>query len=107
MENMRNHRSSDGKSAIMCSVRTLSDMKGTHMSTVNLQASHATFAGQRPGGRSAWQGRLIGTVDLLLTWYERRRQRRELQALSDHMLHDIGIGRGDVEAEVAKPFWRP
>jgi uncharacterized protein YjiS (DUF1127 family) len=78
------------------------------MSTVSLRTSHATLAGLgRSGERSrSWQARLTGAADLLLTWYERRRQRRELQALSDHMLHDIGIGRADVEAESAKPFWR-
>ena len=77
------------------------------MSTASIRSSHATLAGLRPHSRSAWRARLTEAFDLLLTWYERARQRRELQGLSDHMLHDMGIGRADVEAEAAKPFWRP
>ena len=42
-----------------------------------------------------------------MVWHERARQRRQLQSLSDHMLHDIGLGRADVDAETSKPFWRP
>ena len=78
------------------------------MSTVSLRTSQPTLAGLRPAGPRgrSWQARLTGATDLLLTWYERARQRRELQGLSDHMLHDIGVGRADVEAESAKPFWR-
>lgn len=36
----------------------------------------------------------------------RARQRRDLAALSDHALRDIGLTRSDVAAEVGKPFWR-
>ena len=39
-------------------------------------------------------------------WMERRRQRRALLELSDHLLKDIGIGRGDAYREGSKPFWR-
>jgi uncharacterized protein YjiS (DUF1127 family) len=80
------------------------------MSTVSLRSSHATLAGLRaalPGARSTWQTRLADAVDLLLTWHERARERRQLLGLSDHMLHDIGVGRAEVEAEASKPFWRP
>lgn len=45
-------------------------------------------------------------ADTLAAWSERVRQRRELEALPDHMLSDIGLSRADVEAEAAKPFWR-
>jgi uncharacterized protein YjiS (DUF1127 family) len=45
-------------------------------------------------------------AELVLTWFERARQRRELSRLSAHMLKDIGLTRADVEAELAKPFWR-
>jgi len=38
--------------------------------------------------------------------FRRARQRRDLAALSDHNLRDIGLTRGDVEIEVGKPFWR-
>ncbi len=43
---------------------------------------------------------------LLDAWSERRRQRRALLELSDHMLKDIGIGRGEAYREGRKPFWR-
>jgi uncharacterized protein YjiS (DUF1127 family) len=39
-------------------------------------------------------------------WHRRARSRRELLALDDHMLKDIGITRVDALYEVAKPFWR-
>ncbi len=80
------------------------------MSTVSLRSSPATLAGvrsARPGGRSTWQAWLTEALDLVLTWHERTRQRRQLQSLSDAMLHDIGLGRADVEAETSKPFWLP
>lgn len=44
--------------------------------------------------------------DRFATWSERRRQRRALEALSDHMLSDIGISRVDAEQEAHKPFWQ-
>jgi uncharacterized protein YjiS (DUF1127 family) len=50
--------------------------------------------------------RLLRAVDLLLTWRERARQRRQLRSLNDRMLRDIGITRADVLAESSKPFWR-
>ncbi len=77
------------------------------MSTISLRSSPATLAGLRPGGRSSWQRELARVLDRALAWHERARQRRQLQSLSDHMLHDIGLGRADVEAETAKPFWQP
>lgn len=40
------------------------------------------------------------------TWYERARQRRALDGLSDHLLHDIGLSRADAYREAHKPFWR-
>lgn len=55
----------------------------------------------------SWSELLTDLIDLLLVWRERARQRRQLQALSDHMLRDIGLTRGDVYAEASKPFWRP
>jgi uncharacterized protein YjiS (DUF1127 family) len=48
-------------------------------------------------------------LDLFLaaeSWLDRRAQRADLAELDDHMLHDVGLSRADVEREVAKPFWR-
>lgn len=47
--------------------------------------------------------RLVGTIE---GWIERRRQRRALLQLNDHMLKDIGVSRADAWREGAKPFWR-
>lgn len=38
--------------------------------------------------------------------FRRARQRRDLAALSDHSLRDIGLSRADVELEIRKPLWR-
>ena len=46
-------------------------------------------------------------IDLLLIWQQRARDRRQLEALNDRMLRDIGLTRADVFAEASKPFWRP
>jgi uncharacterized protein YjiS (DUF1127 family) len=40
------------------------------------------------------------------TWLRRARQRRQLLALSDHQLQDIGISRADAVGEGDKPFWQ-
>lgn len=48
-------------------------------------------------------GALLATV---AEWSARARQRRELLALDEHMLADIGISRGEALAEGRKPFWR-
>ncbi|BAI72199.1 hypothetical protein AZL_015610 [Azospirillum sp. B510] len=50
--------------------------------------------------------RLAALFDGLATWNERRRQRRALEALPDHLLSDIGISRADADHEAEKPFWR-
>jgi uncharacterized protein YjiS (DUF1127 family) len=39
-------------------------------------------------------------------WLMRVQSRRDMAMLSDHMLRDIGLTRGDVERELMKPFWR-
>lgn len=38
--------------------------------------------------------------------FRRAQQRRDLAALSEHSLRDIGLSRSDVDAEIQKPFWR-
>jgi uncharacterized protein YjiS (DUF1127 family) len=49
---------------------------------------------------------LIRLIDWMGSAMERSRQRRALGALSEYQLHDIGLSRGDVANEIAKPFWR-
>lgn len=43
--------------------------------------------------RRAWRA--------LKRWHDRRQAVRELSALSDHQLHDIGVNRADIEQVVA------
>jgi uncharacterized protein YjiS (DUF1127 family) len=38
--------------------------------------------------------------------FRRARQRRDLAALTDYHLRDIGLDRIDVERELRKPSWR-
>lgn len=49
---------------------------------------------------------LTRLADQLLTWQQRAHDRRALAQLDDHLLHDIGLSRADVEHEASKPFWR-
>ncbi|ANC91398.1 DUF1127 domain-containing protein [Azospirillum humicireducens] len=49
---------------------------------------------------------MIALFDRFATWSERRRQRRTLQSMPDHLLSDIGISRVDAEQEAHKPFWQ-
>jgi uncharacterized protein YjiS (DUF1127 family) len=51
-----------------------------------------------------WQA-LNAAVGQLAVWFERHRQRRELLALSEHMLKDLGISRADAHDESSKRFW--
>jgi len=60
-----------------------------------------------PQTLSAWRDGAYRLLLLVDSWLERRRQRRSLLGLSDHMLKDIGVTRGEALREGAKPFWRP
>ncbi len=52
---------------------------------------------------SPWTGRLIRALDRLNAWREAARQRRQLWALGERALKDIGIGRSEAYAESIKP----
>lgn len=45
-------------------------------------------------------------LDAAALWSERRRERRQLMEMPDHLLRDIGITRVDAFHEADKPFWR-
>jgi uncharacterized protein YjiS (DUF1127 family) len=53
-------------------------------------------------GSVLWRGRAT-----LRTWLIRRRQRRALGDLDDHLLRDIGLTPAEVARERAKRFWHP
>ena len=67
-------------------------------------------SGQRLGPWSELSGALTGRIrpvaEAVGIWVERKRTRRRLSHLSDHMLQDIGISRTDMTQEAEKPFWR-
>lgn len=54
----------------------------------------------------AGRTRLAETIDTVLLWLERSRQRRRLGRLSNHMLKDIGLTRADIEFEMIKRPWQ-
>lgn len=60
--------------------------------------------GPRPWSRMTRQVATPGR--LLSTWLLRHRTRRDLRALDDHMLRDIGMDWAAARSEAAKPFWR-
>lgn len=49
---------------------------------------------------------IFAAIEVAGIWLERYRQRRALQALPDHLLHDIGVSRLDADREGDKPFWQ-
>ena len=52
---------------------------------------------------SSLGSRLVGQLRL---WRRRARERNQLARLSERDLHDIGMSRGTIYAELRKPFWR-
>ena len=66
-----------------------------------------------PWERTAWSIRhalarqVALALDRLLRWHDLARQRRELLALDERMLKDIGITRAEAEREADRPFWDP
>lgn len=60
----------------------------------------------QPARRTATDGVMDVFLWTVAESFRRARQRRDLAALSDHSLRDIGLSRIDVDVEVAKPIWR-
>ncbi|WP_188260666.1 DUF1127 domain-containing protein [Azospirillum tabaci] len=76
--------------------------------SMNGSMNTRTDAQERPGqgiGQGIG-GALVALFDTVATWNERRRQRRALEALPDHLLQDIGLSRADAVTEADKPFWQ-
>ena len=53
------------------------------------------------------RGVLAAVWSVLCKWQERIETRQHVRMLDDRLLRDIGMTPGDVENEIAKPFWRP
>jgi uncharacterized protein YjiS (DUF1127 family) len=64
------------------------------------------FAGLFPRPRISALPALRRASVMIGEWRRRARSRRELLALDDHMLKDIGITRVGAQYEAAKSFWR-
>ncbi|MCQ4312227.1 DUF1127 domain-containing protein [Pseudomonas stutzeri] len=45
-------------------------------------------------------------LQLLRLWQQRARTRRQLAALDDRQLADVGISHSERMDELTKPFWR-
>ena len=69
------------------------------------QIGWLALSGHAPRPRPSLAARIGGLLGTLAKWQDRRRQRYILQTLDDHMLHDIGISRADVDAEAKRQFW--
>jgi len=66
----------------------------------------AEFAGSFLHPRISVLPALRRFLAMIGEWRRRARSRRELLALDDHMLKDIGIARIDAQYAAAKSFWR-
>ena len=61
---------------------------------------------QQSARGTAANGAMTVFLRVVAESFRRARQRRDLAALSDHSLRDIGLSRVDVDLEIGKPFWR-
>ncbi len=59
-----------------------------------------------PAAPRRHRGLLAKVLNKLRLWKTRLDGRRELRALDDHMLADIGLTRAEADYEAAKPFWK-
>ena len=69
----------------------------------------STIHDRRPQSRNRHESALA-LIEVMLAflrvWRERRRTRRQLAAMSERELRDIGIYWSDIASETGKPFWR-
>jgi len=49
---------------------------------------------------------LIATLDQVLAWIERAKQRTQLAELDRAALRDLGLSEADIDAECRKHFWQ-
>ncbi|MGK9164660.1 DUF1127 domain-containing protein [Inquilinus limosus] len=68
--------------------------------------STRVFERRVPGAALPHPVAFAGLRQIFGLWLRRARTRRQLDALSDHELRDLGLDRGAALREAAKPFWR-
>lgn len=68
--------------------------------------SGAGLIRRTPTASQGARGLMNRSINVLLLWNERARQRQHLSRLDDRLIKDMGITHADVEAEIRKPFWK-
>lgn len=70
----------------------------------NSQATFGVWSEPRLAGPNHYVTRFVAALQ---RWHERARERRQLLAMTDRDLRDLGISRVDAWREANKPLWRP
>jgi uncharacterized protein YjiS (DUF1127 family) len=84
-------------------------MNDSHTFASALQKAAQPGTPARPADVSRRHFSLATLQSIIAAWEERKRVRWDLEQRSKdnpHLLQDIGLTRRQVEAEIAKPFWR-
>lgn len=76
------------------------------MTRLMMTAGNAPLAPRAAKTTTPLSDLAVRLFDAVGSWSERSEQRRALAAVSDEVLHDIGVSRLDAESESEKPFWR-
>ena len=80
-------------------------MKAIHIQDNNLMvANHSVIAKVRNPAKK--DNRTVNLLQKVQHWLSRRKHRRHLLELPDHLLKDIGLTRHQVISEYQKPFWK-
>ena len=66
--------------------------------------AHHPLINSQPSGRFAAAVARLGAT--LRQWRRRIEERDQLARLDERTLHDIGLSRAGIYAELRKPFWR-
>ena len=56
--------------------------------------------------RAPLAGTFTAFAEVIGTWRQRNKERRELAQLDQRSLHDLGLSASTVQFELNKPFWR-
>lgn len=70
------------------------------------QNGSAAFSADHQGAPSTMGALLGDATSMINLWRWRRRDRRTIRHLDDHMLRDIGLDRFTAEQIGARPFWK-